>query len=487
MHIILFIEAFVASILALTGIVLFAVSRPESAIQLIPLGDWGLVATVWSIMTIGIVLMRRVLETKDEPWTLRGFHHKIRSAVSPISVVALICFILSIVSFFGQVLARSVERVTAVGCFLNAVACLVFIAAHARTKHLTGHTVSSHIRANHNLVFWIVYVPLAVLFGGLFFVLQIMATYQSVSLASDYRTYQAPGEMWSVGGPYSHKLHVYCTGTKQNASHPLVWIEHGLGGQHYDLTWVQRNMSAYARVCSYDHSGYGFSEPGPVPRNTFQIVDELRNLLVTNNVTDDLFFVGHSMAGFNTRVAQRLIKNKVVGLVLADPVSYLDYNGEGCKEGNTDTVNALYNFGVQTATFGTTRALSKTSSFPESQYIRSLPDADYYFANVVNVLSQALRVSESAYWPTSCGYTKRILFNGTQGSDSLGDLPFGLVTAQGPGAVNSQTLGNVSTVFLHETLPNAPHVGLVMDPVNAAVVWGVAEKVWKKAVFGVSW
>jgi pimeloyl-ACP methyl ester carboxylesterase len=119
-----------------------------------------------------------------------------------------------------------------------------------------------------------------------------------------------------------------------NSTDPLIWFEHGLGGSHLDFAWVQKYVTdtKLGRWCSNDHAGLGLSSLGRFPRGTEKLVQELQALLTAKGINDDLLIVGHSMAGYNTRVAQRLIKsNKIAGLVLVDPVD-TQYNDYECTE-----------------------------------------------------------------------------------------------------------------------------------------------------------
>lgn len=66
----------------------------------------------------------------------------------------------------------------------------------------------------------------------------------------------------------------------------------------------------------------------------------MQGLLESAGIKDDLILVGHSMAGYNIRAAQRLLtSNRVVGVVLVDPVDTETY--DNCKEGETNPPNPL--------------------------------------------------------------------------------------------------------------------------------------------------
>ena len=69
----------------------------------------------------------------------------------------------------------------------------------------------------------------------------------------------APGLMVLVG---EHRLHLNCAGQGE----PAVVMDAGLGGTSLDWVRVQPELARYTRVCTYDRAGYGWSEPGPLPR-----------------------------------------------------------------------------------------------------------------------------------------------------------------------------------------------------------------------------
>jgi pimeloyl-ACP methyl ester carboxylesterase len=73
----------------------------------------------------------------------------------------------------------------------------------------------------------------------------------------DERKYPARGEMVDVGG---YSLHLYCTG---EGGAPTVVMDSGLGGTVLDWQLVQPEVAEFARVCTYDRGGIGWSERVP--------------------------------------------------------------------------------------------------------------------------------------------------------------------------------------------------------------------------------
>ncbi|MEE8321721.1 MAG: alpha/beta hydrolase [Gammaproteobacteria bacterium] len=120
-----------------------------------------------------------------------------------------------------------------------------------------------------------------------------------------------PGTLVDIG---THRLHIHCTGTKS----PSVIIDSGLGG--FSLEWwqIQKTLSSQIRICSYDRAGYGWSDPGPMPRTTKQIAEELRLLLSNAHIPGPYILVGHSFGGFNIRYFASQNPELVAGMVLID-------------------------------------------------------------------------------------------------------------------------------------------------------------------------
>jgi pimeloyl-ACP methyl ester carboxylesterase len=123
--------------------------------------------------------------------------------------------------------------------------------------------------------------------------------------------YPAPGLMVRVG---DHRLHLDCVGT----GGPSVVMESGLGGNSLDWSRVQPQVAGFARVCTYDRAGYGWSETGPLPRTSGRIASELHTLLHKAGVQTPYVLVGHSFGGYNVRLFASYYPDEVAGLVLVD-------------------------------------------------------------------------------------------------------------------------------------------------------------------------
>jgi pimeloyl-ACP methyl ester carboxylesterase len=123
-----------------------------------------------------------------------------------------------------------------------------------------------------------------------------------------------PGRWIDLGG---HRLHLYCTGRGT----PTVVVETGFDEFATDWVLVQRAVEKTTRICTYDRAGYGWSDPGPLPRTFAQIGLELRDALAKTGEKPPFVLVGHSFGGGVVRQYALDRPSEVAGLVFVDIVS----------------------------------------------------------------------------------------------------------------------------------------------------------------------
>jgi pimeloyl-ACP methyl ester carboxylesterase len=135
--------------------------------------------------------------------------------------------------------------------------------------------------------------------------------YETIMASGDAQRYPPPGQLVAVN---EHKMHLNCTGQGS----PTVVLE--AGANDCSATWVlvQPSLSQTTRVCSYDRSGFGWSEPGPEVRSPQQIATELHTLLANAGVPSPYVLVGHSNGGKYVRMFASLYPADVIGMVLVD-------------------------------------------------------------------------------------------------------------------------------------------------------------------------
>jgi pimeloyl-ACP methyl ester carboxylesterase len=135
--------------------------------------------------------------------------------------------------------------------------------------------------------------------------------YEFTGRRQDQRRFPRQGQLVDIGG---RGLNLNCTGQGS----PTVILDSGLGVPAIGWKAVQSEVERFTRVCSYDRASVGWSEAGPLPRTSLQIVKELHTLLHNAGVPPPYVMVGHSLGGFNVRVYNGEYPDEVAGVVLVD-------------------------------------------------------------------------------------------------------------------------------------------------------------------------
>jgi pimeloyl-ACP methyl ester carboxylesterase len=120
-----------------------------------------------------------------------------------------------------------------------------------------------------------------------------------------------PGRMVSVNG---HRIHLLCKGI----TGPTVVIEQG-AGELSRFWWPMQDQAAkFARVCTYDRAGYGWSDPAKPGRTITDRAEELRMLLLNAGMEAPYLLVAHSYGGLIVRSYAEQHPEEIAGLVLVD-------------------------------------------------------------------------------------------------------------------------------------------------------------------------
>ncbi len=129
---------------------------------------------------------------------------------------------------------------------------------------------------------------------------------------------QPPGAFFSLE---TNKIHLHCVGEGS----PIIVFDSGVGGSHMDWINVQSSAGELTQACSYDRSGYGWSEMGIKPRTSKRIVNELTQLLKKAKKEPPYILVGHSFGGLNMQLFARTNPDNVIGLILIDSIHAEQY------------------------------------------------------------------------------------------------------------------------------------------------------------------
>lgn len=126
------------------------------------------------------------------------------------------------------------------------------------------------------------------------------------------RAMPAPGRLIDIGG---RRLHLRIAG---DGPGPTVVFEAGFGGSSVLWSLVQQDVAKFARTCSYDRAGYGFSDFGPFPRSGAQLAAELHLALAKAGLPPPYLLVAHSYGGLISRLFAWRHPRDVAGIVLVD-------------------------------------------------------------------------------------------------------------------------------------------------------------------------
>jgi pimeloyl-ACP methyl ester carboxylesterase len=152
-----------------------------------------------------------------------------------------------------------------------------------------------------------------ILFGILTFCCFLLMT-GAAQETNTPKAYPPPGKLVDVGG---WRLHLNCAG-KSKGKTPTVILEAGSGDFSVDWSLTQPAIARFARVCSYDRAGAGWSELGPRPRTMRQAVYELHTALRKAGEKGPYVLAGHSLGGLLVRVYAGEYPKEVAGMVLVD-------------------------------------------------------------------------------------------------------------------------------------------------------------------------
>jgi pimeloyl-ACP methyl ester carboxylesterase len=119
------------------------------------------------------------------------------------------------------------------------------------------------------------------------------------------------GRLVDVGG---YSLFIKCTGKGS----PTVVMDADLGRSASELDYVRPEVAKVTRACAYTRARLGADDPGPQPRTSGKIVDDLHKLLANAHIAGPYVLVGNGFGGFNVRLYAGRYPGEVAGMVLVD-------------------------------------------------------------------------------------------------------------------------------------------------------------------------
>lgn len=119
--------------------------------------------------------------------------------------------------------------------------------------------------------------------------------------------------------PDGRKFNFVC----QGSGSPVVILEAGLGDWSYHMRDILPQLATVSRVCIPDRAGYGFSDPGPKPRDAKAEVADLEQALIAAKLPPPYVIAGGSLGGLYARLFAYRNPEKLAGVLLIDPTNDL--------------------------------------------------------------------------------------------------------------------------------------------------------------------
>ena len=274
------------------------------------------------------------------------------------------------------------------------------------------------------------------------------AAYQVAAETRDRRRFPPPGRLADIGGRF---LHVLEAGT---GSSPAVIIVPAIGGNVLEWLPFQSELAGDMRVCVYDRAGFGWSDPPPRGRRTFDdMADELRQGLAGAGIGPPYVLVGHSIGGIIARRFAIRYRGDVAGMALIDS-SHEDQarrrRADGWWRGAPRTL--WYALRRRALVLGL-RRLAVQAGFSElnAEIARDVPPERAAAARAINLTARHRRAV----------VRELILIARSHGQPpGLGDLPLTVLTAAGRDATWMQMqaeLAGLSTAATHIVAAHGGH------------------------------
>jgi pimeloyl-ACP methyl ester carboxylesterase len=218
--------------------------------------------------------------------------------------------------------------------------------------------------------------------------------------------------------------------------------------------WIAPAVAATTRVCVYDRSGYGWSDPAQGPEDGRTVAANLHAVLTAAGVAPPYVLAAHSSGGVYARIFAGLYPSDVAGLVMLDAqpaevytqlpgwrTFYSMYRrGEALAPSLARLGIARIAYDIVPSGLPPTERAEQQAIVSTAAYYRALHDE---IAQLRTSLSQAQRV-------TSFGDTPLIVV--TAGKDAQdGWLPL------------QDKMTQLSTNSVHRVWPDVTHASLIED------------------------
>jgi pimeloyl-ACP methyl ester carboxylesterase len=346
------------------------------------------------------------------------------------------------------------------------------------TTSSTGTTMQpQRVRRRKGVGFWtrrvllgLVIALVALAAGG--------AIYQAVATAIDQRTYPAPGQLVDVGG---YRMHIYCVGDGS----PTVILDHVGAANAAQWGIVQPALANTTRVCAYDRAGFGWSDPGPAPRDAQQNRDELHVLLDKAGIPGPYVLVGHSFGANVARLYVAAYPHQIAGIVLVDPGTQFDTPGvpENVNAAWKDEDQTIMRAGPYLSRLGIFRLSAALGAVPGHGDLPEASSAAFDAMNLTTKFWDTLSAQNTAM-PATSGEVLRA-------SQNLGALPLIVLSASQPDDESRQVWTQLNSALaarssngIHRVVDGATHMSLALNRAQAQATIDAIRQVVQSARTG---
>jgi pimeloyl-ACP methyl ester carboxylesterase len=152
----------------------------------------------------------------------------------------------------------------------------------------------------------------SIVVGAIIVLLVLGMIFETLSHRAAARRFPAPGLIVEANG---RKMHIFCKGA---ALGPTIVLEMGAAEPSPYWWAIQDAVAGFARVCSYDRAGFGWSEKAKGPTSLESRAADLHAVLKAASIPGPYVLVGHSLGGPLIRLFARDHLEETAGLVFVD-------------------------------------------------------------------------------------------------------------------------------------------------------------------------
>jgi pimeloyl-ACP methyl ester carboxylesterase len=249
-------------------------------------------------------------------------------------------------------------------------------------------------------------VPIATLAAALL----LGSIYQSIGQAADRSAFPPPGRLVPFNGG---EVHLHCTGQ----GGPTIVLQAGAMWFAQTWHWIQRELSATNRVCSYDRAGLGWSDVPQARHDGLTIARDLKDLLAQSAEAGPYVLVGHSLGGMFALIFAGLYPEGTLALGLIDP-AHPDELKRPQSRAEHEQLEGLLGVAAMLAHTGLLRIAN-----PIARTLRGLPEPAYRTGAMFFSSPRHLRNAraELAQWDRTMDAARQVA--------NLGNRPLAVISA----------------------------------------------------------